>query len=422
MTDLAPPQDIEAEQSVLGAMMTSRTVCRDILDLLTGGDFYQPRHERIFDAIRQVDSRGEPADPLTVAAELGTDLERCGGRPYLAELLGACVVASDGLHHAHLVRENAGKRRIIEAAIRITQDAHESTASAAEQAENARALFDRAMPSRVGANPLGDVLPQVVESMESGAVRGLSTCWPDLDKLTYGLRGGSVYVVGARPAVGKSIVGLQLATAMWDQHDRSTYLASLEMTADEIVQRSIAARSRVPLDRIIPGQLTDEDWAAVSPAVNRLAGSKVHIADAGRQTIGSVRAGARSLARRGDLGLVVIDYLQLLAPRDPKLSRELQVAEASRGAKLIAKELNVPVLLLSQLNRATGEHGVPTLSNLRESGAIEQDADVVLLMHRPDEDTQQIDIHVAKNRSGPQGVCHFIRQGELARLVPASVR
>jgi replicative DNA helicase len=422
VTDLSPPQDITAEQSVLGAMMSSRAVCRDVLDLLTGGDFYQPRHEQIFDAIRSLDSRGEPADPLTVAADLGADLERCGGRAYLAELLGACVVASDGLHHARLVRETAAKRRIIEACIRITQDAHESSLTAAEQAENARAMFDRAMPSKVGANPLGDMLPQVIESMESGAVRGLATCWPDLDKLIYGLRGGSVYVVGARPAVGKSIVGLQLATAMWDQHDKATYFASLEMTADEIVQRSIAARSRVPLDRIIPGTLTDEDWAAVSPAVNRLSGSKVQIADAGRQTIGTVRAGARSLARRGDLGLVVIDYLQLLAPRDPKLSRELQVAEASRGAKLIAKELDVPVVLLSQLNRATGDHGVPTLSNLRESGAIEQDADVVLLMHRPDEDTQQIDIHVAKNRSGPQGVCHFIRQGELARLVPASIR
>lgn len=422
MTDRTPPQDVHAEQAVLGAMMTSRHVCRDVLDLLTGDDFYQPRHEQVFDAIRALDSRGEPADPLTVAAELGAELERVGGRLYLAELYGACVVASDGVHHAQLVREAAGKRRLIDAAIRITQVAHESTLSASEQAENARALFDKAMPVRVGATPLGDRLPQVVQSMETGAVRGLATCWPDLDRFIYGLRGGALYVVGARPAVGKSIVGLQLATAMWEQHDKATYLASLEMTADEIVQRSIAARSRVPLDRIIPGRLTDDDWAALSPAVNRLSASLVQIADEGRQTIGTVRSGARSLARRGNLGLVVIDYLQLLAPRDPRLPREQQVAEASRGAKLIAKELDVPVVLLSQLNRATGEHGVPTLSNLRESGAIEQDADVVLLMHRPDEDTQQIDIHVAKNRSGPLGVCHFIRQGELARLVPASIR
>lgn len=420
MIDHTPPQDVDAEQAVLGAMMTSPAVCRDVLDQLTGPDFYQPRHEQIFDAIRQLDAASRPADPIAVAAALGPDLEKVGGRAYLVELLSACTVAANGVHHAHVVRETAGKRRLIEAAVKITQDAHESLLGAAEQAENARALFDKAMPARSQAVPLGDTLAQVVESMETGAVRGLSTCWPDLDRLIYGLRAGALYVIGARPAVGKSIAGLQLATAMWEQHDKATYLASLEMTADEITQRSIAARSRVPLDRIIPGRLTDDDWAAVSPAVNSLRGSRVQIADAGRQTIGMVRSGARTLARQGNLGLVVIDYLQLLAPRDPRLPREQQVAEASRGAKLIAKELGVPVVLLSQLNRATGEHGVPTLSNLRESGAIEQDADVVLLMHRPDDETNQIDIHVAKNRSGPLGVCHFVRQGELARLVPAA--
>lgn len=422
MTDRNPPQDIAAEQSVLGAMMTSPSACRDILDVLAGGDFYQPRHELVFETIRRLDTKRQPCDPVAVAAELGADLERAGGRLYLAELLEACTVASNGVAHAHLVREMSGKRRILEAVVKISQDAYESPTSAAEQAENARAMFDRAMPSKIGATQLGEVLPHVVQTMESGAVRGLETGWPDMDKLIYGLRGGSLYVVGARPAVGKSIVGLQLASMMWERHNRSSYIASLEMTAAEIVQRSIAARSRVPLDRIIPGKLTDDDWAAISPTVAKLSESKVQIADAGRQTIASVRAGARTLARRGDLGLVVIDYLQLLTPRDPKLARELQVAEASRGAKLIAKELDVPVVLLSQLNRATGDRGVPTLSNLRESGAIEQDADVVWLMHRPDEETNQIDIHVAKNRNGPLGVCHFVRQGELARIVPASIR
>ena len=424
MIDRQPPQDPTAEQALLAAMMTSPEVCADITGILTGPDFYRPAHEAIFDAITALDSRRQPADPITVAAEMdktGT-LDRSGGRAYLAEVFGQGGIPGNAHHYAQLVRDLAGKRRLIEASIRISQDAYESPADAEVQAENARALFDRAMPARVDAARFSDLLPGVVASMESGTNRGLSTGWVDMDRLIYGLRPGSVYVVGARPAVGKSILALHFATTMWDRHDLATYFASLEMTSEEVIQRSVAARSRVPLDRIITGTLTEQDWAAVSPAIDRLRDSRVHIADSGWQTMGQVRTGARTLARRQKLGLVVIDYLQLLAPRDPKLPREQQVAEASRGAKLIAKELDVPVVLLSQLNRATGEKGIPTLANLRESGAIEQNADVVMLMHRPDDDTQQIDIHVAKNRSGPTGICHFHRQGEYARLVPAATQ
>lgn len=422
MTDREPPQDVQAEQALLASMMTSPEVCADITGILTGPDFYRPAHEAIFEAITNLDGRRQPADPITVAAEMGRlgTLERSGGRVYLAEVFGQGGIPGNAAHYAQVVRDAAGKRRLIEAAIRITQDAYESAADAEVQAENARALFDRAMPARVQAARFADLLPSVVAGMESGTTRGRSTGWTDLDRLVYGLRPGSVYVVGARPAVGKSLLALHFATVMWDRHDLATYFASLEMTSEEVIQRSVASRSRVPLDRIITGTLTEQDWAAVSPSILHLQESRVHIADSGWQTIGQVRTGARTLARRQPLGLVVIDYLQLLAPRDPKMPREQQVAEASRGAKLIAKELDVPVVLLSQLNRATGDHGIPTLANLRESGAIEQDADVVMLMHRPDEGTQQIDIHVAKNRSGPTGICHFHRQGEYARLIPAA--
>lgn len=410
------PQDSGVERAVLGGMLSSIEVCRDVLDVVTPADFYRPQHEAICEACRRLESRGEPVDPITVAAELGDKADHL----LLADLYGQAGVASNARHHAHTVADLAVKRRLQQAAIKIGQDVVESSLPAADLVENARALFDAAMPSKTIASPLGESVASVLDVMESGAVRGLSTGWPDMDKHIYGLRPGSLYVVGARPSVGKSIVGLQLASVMWDKHQKATYLASLEMTADEIVQRSIAARARVPLDRIIPGRLTEDDWGHISPVIWSLESSMIHIADEGRQTMASIRSGARTLHRKGSLGLVVIDYLQLIAPRDAKLPREQQVSEASRGAKLIAKELAVPVVLLSQLNRATGEHGVPALSNLRESGAIEQDADVVILMHRPDDDAQNIDLHIAKNRSGPLGVVHMIRQGEYARLVPAA--
>lgn len=426
MTDRNPPQDIEAEQAVLGAMLTSRTACREVADMLTGLDFYRPAHETIFDAIVAVDGRNEPADPVTVAAELerGQMLERVGGRLYLHEVFAAAPVGSDGTHYAALVREQAGKRHLIEASIKISQDAYESPLPAQEQAENARALFDKAMPDRAHAETFREALPRVIGAMEAGVGVGLSTGWPDVDQILYGLQPGKLYVIGARPGIGKSILALQWALHMWQQHGKATYFASLEMSTDEIVQRSIAHMAKVPLGKIITGRLDELEWDLVGYATSKLSESKVAIEDSGHQTIGSIRSGARTLARRGDLGLVTIDYLQLMSARDPRINREQQVAEMSRGAKVIAKELHVPVLLLSQLNRATldqsGKEKVPTLSNLRESGAIEQDADVVGLLHKPEEDTNEIDLYVAKNRSGAQGVAHFIRQGEFARLVPAS--
>lgn len=424
MTDHTPPQDIDAEQSVLGAMMSSKAAARDVADILNPDDFYRPSHSMVFTAIGRLDSRGEPADAITVADELARlgELSGVGGKVYLAELVSCVGIASNATYYAEIVRDLAGKRRLIESAIKITQDAHESALPASEQVENARALFDKAMPGRVQAETYDSALPRVIETMERGTSRGLATCWPDLDRIIYGLRKGLLYVVGARPGVGKSIVALQLATDMWDRHGKATYFASLEMTSDEIVQRSLAARTGVPLHRIIEGNLSEHEWDRISPHADDLRSSLVHIADSGRQTIGSVRSGARTLARRGSLGLVVIDYLQLMAPRDPKMPREQQVAEMSRGAKLLAKELDVPVVLLSQLNRGSLDRPdkTPTLNNLRESGAIEQDADVVLLLHQPNEGTNEIEIHVAKNRSGAQGVCHFIRQGETARLVPAA--
>lgn len=424
MNDRNPPQGIEAEQAVLCAMLSSRDVCRDVVDVLTSADFYRPAHELIFEAIVRLDGTGEPADPITVAAELDRTqmLAKVGGREYLADLFGLMALPGNATFYAEVVREHAGKRRLLEACLKVSQGVYESPLDVAEQAENARALFDKAMPGQPTGESFSDALPRVVELMEAGGINGLATCWPDLDRFIYGLRPGLLYVVGARPSIGKSIVALQLATGVWEQHNQSTYFASLEMSTDEILQRSLATRSRVKLDRIITGNLTEYEWSQISPSVNSLQGSKVRVVDAGHQTIGSIRSGARTMHRRGDLGLIAIDYLQLVAPRDPKMPREQQVAEVSREAKKLAKELQVPVLLLSQLNRATLDrnNAPPTLANLRESGAIEQDADVVMLMHKPDDNTNEVDIHVAKNRSGPLGVCHFVRQGEYARLVPAA--
>lgn len=422
MIDRTPPQDTQAEQAVLGSAMISRTAARDVVDLLSPRDFYHPKHEQIFIAIAALEASGHPADPLTVAAVLERrgELTKVGDRPYLAELVSSVGVAANAIHYAEIVRNKAGLRRLIDAATSVTQSAYESSRPADDLAEDARALFDRAMPTLVAAESYAEALPRVVDSMESGTSRGLPSGWWELDDYIHGLQPGKVYVIGARPGIGKSIAALQLATYMSEAHQRATYFASLEMSTDEIIQRSIAFRARVSLTRVIRGGLSENDWASVAVATDDLQDTRVHVADDPRQTIGTIRAGARTLARRAELGLVVIDYLQLMSVRDPKLPREQQIAEMSRGAKQLAKELSVPVLLLSQLNRASLARSdkTPTLADLRESGSIEQDADVVLLLHAPIDGGDLIEMYVAKNRSGPQGMCQFTRQGEYARLNP----
>lgn len=422
------PHDDTAEQAALGCALASKAVLREVADLVTPADFYSPIHEQIFAAALKLDSQGRAVDPVTVAATMEAEKVKGFDRLYLAELVGGVSVAANGAHYAGIVADKAIRRRLVEVATAVAQQAG-SGRDTADVAEDARAKLDQLTAGyRSESVTFADVLPSVIDSIEQGASAGDPTGWKDLDAMLYGWQPGSLYVLGARPGVGKSIIGLQAASYMWEAHGKATYFASLEMTRAELVTRQIASHARVPLSALIAGgsHVRDDDWPRIAMAHTKLQGSKIEISDEGRQTLGTIRSGARKLAHHQPLGLVVIDYLQLLTPRDPRLPREQQVSEMSRSAKLLAKELSVPVLLLSQLNRSSESRTdrKPTLSDLRESGAIEQDANVVLLMHQPDRDDEpdNIDLLVAKNRSGPQGTVELIRQGFYARILPRYTR
>lgn len=422
------PHDDAAEQATLGCALASKTVLREIADIITPADFYSPIHEQIFAAALRLDSQGRSVDPLTVAALMESEKIKGFDRLYLAELVGGVNVASNGAHYAGIVADKATRRRLVEVATAIAQQAT-SGRDTADTTEDARARLDQLTAGyRSDTSTFADVLPTVIDSIERGASAGDPTGWPDLDHLINGWQPGHLYVIAARPGVGKSILGLQAASYMWEAHGKATFFASLEMTRHELVTRQIASHARVPLSALIAGgdRVREDDWARVGLAHSKLQTSKIEISDEGRQTLGTIRSGARRLAHQQPLGMVVIDYLQLLTPRDHRLPREQQVAEMSRNAKLLAKELAVPVLLLSQLNRASEARPDrrPALSDLRESGAIEQDANVVLLMYQPDRenDADNIDLLVAKNRSGPQGDIELFRQGHYARLMPRYTR
>lgn len=422
MTDL--PHDSAAEQSALGCALASRAALREIADIITPADFYSPIHEQIFAAALKLDTQGRAVDPVTVASLMESEKVRGFDRLYLAELVGGVNVASNGAHYAGIVADNAARRRLVEVATAIAQQAT-SSRPAADVAEDARVKLDQLTAShRSESVTFADALPAVIDSIERGASAGDPTGWNDLDGVINGWQPGHLYVIAARPGVGKSILALQAASYMWEAHGKATYFASLEMTRAELVTRQIASHSRVPLSALIAGgsSVRDDDWTRVGMAHTKLQDSKIEISDEGRQTLGTIRSGARRLAHQQPLGMVVIDYLQLLTPRDPRLPREQQVAEMSRESKLLAKELDVPVLLLSQLNRASESRTdrKPGLHDLRESGAIEQDANAVLLMYQPDRDGEpdNIDLIVAKNRSGPQGTVELIRQGYFARILP----
>lgn len=418
-----PLHDDAAEQSTLGCALTSRAALREIADIITPADFYSPIHEQIWSAILRLDSQGRVADPVTVGAAMEADQVRGFNRLYLAELVAGVAIAANGAHYAGIVADMASRRRLVEVATQIVQQASSSRA-AEEVAEDARARLDQLTTRhRTETVTFADVLPSVIDSIEQGASSGDPTGWNDLDALINGWQPGHLYVIAARPGVGKSILALQAASHMWEAHGKATYFASLEMTRAELVTRQIASHARVPLGALIAGgsHVRDDDWPRIAMAHTKLQGSKIEVADEGRQTLGTIRSGARRLAHQQPLGMVVIDYLQLLTPRDVRTPREQQVAEMSRGAKLLAKELDVPVLLLSQLNRASEARAdrKPGLHDLRESGAIEQDANAVLLMYQPDREDapDEIDLIVAKNRSGPQGTVELFRQGFYARIL-----
>jgi replicative DNA helicase len=435
--DRTPPQDLAAEQGVLGGMLLSKDAIADVIDVVKGRDFYKPAHELIFDSILDLYGRGEPADAVTVSAELTKrgELARVGGAPYLHTLMSSVPTAANAGYYAVIVRERAILRRLVEAGTRITQMGYATDGADLDEIVNrAQAEIYGVTEQRAGEDyaPLSDIMEGALDEIESisnrsGQMTGVPTGFTDLDSLTNGLHPGQMVIIAARPAIGKSTLGLDLARSCSIRNGLTSVLFSLEMGRNEITMRLLSAEARVALHHMRSGTMTDDDWSRLARRMGEVSAAPLFIDDSPNMSMMEIRAKCRRLKQRHDLRLVIVDYLQLMSnggSRRPE-SRQQEVSEMSRALKLLAKELEIPVIAIAQLNRGPEQRTDkrPMMSDLRESGSLEQDADVVILLHREDAYEREsprageADMIVAKHRNGPTATITVAFQGHYSRFV-----
>ena len=432
--DRTPPQDLAAEQCVLGAMLLSKDAIADVSETIRDTDFYRPAHEIVFDAITDLYARGEPADAITVAAELTRrgEMARIGGAPYLHTLVASVPLAANAGYYAHIVREKAILRRLVEAGTKIVQIGYAGEGEVDDVVDQAQAEIYQVTEKRTTEDyaPLKDIMEGALDEIEAidsrgDAMIGVPTGFTDLDELTNGLHPGQMIILAARPAMGKSTLGLDFARSASIKHGLTSCIFSLEMSRTEITMRLLSAEAKVPLHHMRNGKMTDDDWAKLARKMGEVSEAPLFIDDSPNLTMMEIRAKARRLKQRHDLKMIIIDYMQLMTSGKKVESRQLEVSEFSRSIKLLAKELEVPVIAISQLNRGAEQRTDkrPMLSDLRESGSLEQDADMVILLHREDayerESTRpgEADFIVAKHRNGPTANVVVAFQGHYSRFV-----
>ena len=376
------PQDIPAEQSVLGGMLLSKDAIADVVEVIRSTDFYKPVHQTIFDTIVDLYGKGEPADPITVSAELTRlgEIGRIGGAPYLHTLMSSVPTAANAGYYARIVAEQAVLRRLVEAGTRIVQLGYGTGMGDVDD------VVDRAQQAIYDVSErrtsedyllLEDLMQPTMDELEAigsrgGSMTGVPTGFADLDSLTNGLHPGQLVIIAARPGIGKSTLGLDIARSCSVKHGMTSAIFSLEMSRTEITMRLLSAEARVPLHHMRAGTMTDEDWAKLARRMGEVADAPLFIDDSPNLTMMEIRSKARRLRQRHDLRLLVIDYLQLMQGNKRAESRQQEVSELSRNLKLLAKELDIPVIAMSQLNRGPEQRTdkKPMLSDLRESGCL----------------------------------------------------
>ena len=419
-----PPHNLEAEEALLGAMLLSRDAVASSSEVVGGAEmFYRPAHAHIFEAITILTARGEAVDPITVGEELRRRdlLDAIGGASTLISLQANAPGTANAAYYARIVRDHALLRRLIGAAGSIAERAYglpDDVRKAVDEAESL--VFDIARHEGEGSTALiKDLLNETLERLEElyergSEITGTPTGYIDLDEMTSGLQPGSLVVVGARPAMGKTSFALGMATNAAMKANRPVLVFSLEMSKVELSQRILCSEARIDSKKVRNGKLTQADWGAIANAIGRLAEAPVWIDDNPMVNVMEIRSKARRLRSEvGDLGMVVVDYIQLMTGRTTAETRQIQVSEISRGLKLLARELDCPVLALSQLSRNLEQRADkrPMLSDLRESGALEQDSDVVLFLYRDEmyhddsPDRGLAETIIAKHRGGATGIC-----------------
>ncbi|MFE6052143.1 replicative DNA helicase [Kitasatospora sp. NPDC056446] len=431
-----PPQDLAAEQSVLGGMLLSKDAIADVVEVLKPADYYRPAHEMVHGAILDLYARGEPADPITVAGELTKrgELQRVGGASYLHTLVNSVPTAANAEYYAQIVHERAVLRRLVEAGTRIAGMGYAAEGDVDEIVNAAQAEIYAVTEQRTNEDyaPLADIMEGALDEIEAigsrnGQMSGVPTGFADFDALTNGLHPGQMIVIAARPAMGKSTLALDFARACSIQNKLPSVIFSLEMGRNEIAMRLLSAEARVALHHMRSGNMTDDDWTRVARRMPDVSEAPLFIDDSPNLSMMEIRAKCRRLKQRNDIKLVVIDYLQLMQSGGSRRAenRQQEVSDMSRNLKLLAKELEVPVIALSQLNRGPEQRTDkrPMVSDLRESGSIEQDADMVILLHREDAYEKEsprageADLIVAKHRNGPTATITVAFQGHYSRFV-----
>lgn len=419
--DRLPPQNLEAEQSVLGAMMLSKDAMADVIETVRADDFYKPAHETIFDVTVRLYNSGNPVDALTVSSELQRDgsIGRIGGAEYLHTLIAMVPSAASAGYYARLVREQSILRKLVEAGTRIAGMGYDADGSQVDDIVDSAQSEIFAVTERRNSEdylPIGDVMERTIDEIEASSARdgsmlGIPTGFRELDDLTGGFQKGQMVVIAARPAIGKSTLGLDICRAAAIGAGKASVIFSLEMSREEITKRLLSAEAGVKLSKLTKGPMGPNDWERLAQTAATISKAPLFIDDSPNMSLMEIRAKCRRLKQQHDLQLVVIDYLQLMSSGRKVESRQQEVSEFSRALKLLAKEIEVPVIAISQLNRGAEQRGdkKPMLSDMRESGSIEQDADIVILLHREDaydRDNRpgEADFIVAKHRSGPTDV------------------
>lgn len=417
-----PPYNLEAEQSLLGAMLLSLEATSEIIEKIKAEDFYREAHRLIFNAISKLFLNGEPADPITVAAELqqSGQLEKAGGKEYLLNLVNIVPTAANAPYYAEILQKLAVFRSLILAATKIASLGYEAPEDVEQAIDKAESLIFDVSKKRISEKffHLHDLLTENWELMDKLAkshtdITGLPTGFTDLDHYTSGLQPSDLIIVAARPAMGKTSLTLGIAKNVALLTQKAVAIFSLEMSKLQITQRLLSLEAMVESQRLRnPAKLTDAESQRLVTATGRLSKIPIFIDDSANITIMEIRAKTRRLASKHNLGLIIVDYLQLIQGRSRAENRQQEISEISRSLKILGRELSVPVIAVSQLSRAVetrSEDKRPRLADLRESGAIEQDADVVLFIYRDErynqetEDKGLAEIIIGKHRNGPTG-------------------
>ena len=432
-----PPHSVEAEQSLLGGLMLDRRAWDQVADLVTAVDFYRSDHKLIFKAVGTLVERDRPADAVTVGEQLDStgELEAAGGLSYLGRLVKDTPSAANIRAYASIVREQAMRRALIEVGGDIAASVHSADGRSAQelvdQAEQrVFEIADSGQRRGSGFVPLKSILPATIDRLDvlshsEGDITGIATGFDDMDRMTAGLQRGDLVIVAGRPSMGKTTLAMNFAeNAAIGKNRIPTAIFSMEMSAEQLSFRMIGSIGRVNQSHLRTGRLTDEDWSRIDSAVSMMSDAPVFIDDTPALSPTEVRARARRLKREHGLGLIVIDYLQLMQVAGTTENRATEISEISRGLKALAKEIDCPVIALSQLNRSVEQRTDkrPVMSDLRESGAIEQDADVIVFIYReevyePETPRKGIaDIIIGKQRNGPVGEFHLTFLGEYTKF------